>query len=86
MNIFVYQSEPENVASGQIKVTVTLPKFQGQRFSGLSRDAQLAKWGAAKMAVNELNKLTNVFIPVKQKELLDHYAKFQPPNTLKQTE
>lgn len=80
--IFPFQcSEPEIVASGQIKVTVTLPKLN-RKFSGLSRDAQLAKWGAAKTAVNELKNRKNVFIPEKQKEILDRYIKMQPPNSI----
>lgn len=79
-------SEPTTVASGQIKVTVTLPNMNNKRFDGISRDVQLAKWGAAKTAVNELKNRTNIFIPVKQKELLEYYTKMQPPNTLKKTQ
>lgn len=78
--ILFYNSEPELVASGQNRVTVTLPRFQNKSFHGYSRDVNLAKWGAARTAVNKLKNLKNAFIPVKQKELLNRYTGLHPSN------
>lgn len=78
--ILLYYSEPELVASGQNRVTVTLPKFQNKSFSGYSRDVNLAKWGAARTAVNKLKNLKNAYIPVKQKELQNRYTGLHPSN------
>ncbi|XP_031637122.1 endoribonuclease Dcr-1-like [Contarinia nasturtii] len=61
-------SDPVTVAPGKIQVSVTLPTFQNKRFNGFSRDAQLAKWAAAKAAVIQLKKQNNVFIPIKHKD------------------
>lgn len=58
------------MASGQIQVTVRLPKYQDATFSGFSRDEKMAKWAAAKAALIQLNKQSNVYIPVKAKEII----------------
>lgn len=70
-------SEPITMRPGMIKVTVTLPKFQNKCFNGISRDARLAKWAAAKTAVIQLKKQSNSFIRIKQKDLYEHYKSMQ---------
>lgn len=59
--------------AGQIKVNVTLPKFQNQRFSAFSRQSPLAKWGAAKAAVMHLKRRTNVFIPTSHSDTVKRF-------------
>lgn len=58
------------VSAGQVKVEVKLPMHSNKRFSAVSRDPFLAKWGAAKSAVIQMNNQKNVFIPTKQKSAL----------------
>lgn len=72
-----YFSEPIAMGPGKVQVTVTLPKYQNKRFSAVSRDPQLAKWGAAKTAVIQLKKQANAFIPVKHNELYQHFKDLQ---------
>lgn len=62
-------SDPVTIAPGKIQVSVTLPKYDNKCFSAFSRDAKLAKWGAAKAAVIYLKKQNNAFIPTKQKDV-----------------
>lgn len=66
-------SNPVTVAPGKIQVTVTLPKLQNKQYSGFSRDAQLAKWAAAKAAIIQLREQSNEFIPEKHRNLYQHY-------------
>lgn len=70
MNLY---SEPVTVASGQIKVTVTLPQYNNSTFDGYSRDAQLAKWAAAKTAVNRLQNKSNEYVPIRSREIFQRY-------------
>lgn len=67
------KSEPVTVNAGQIKVNVTLPKFQHKSFSAFSRHPSLAKWGAAKAAVMHLKNQRNVFIQATHNELVKNY-------------
>lgn len=59
--------------AGQIKVTVTLPKFQNKSFSAISRQSPLAKWGAAKAAVMHLKHQRNIFIQTSHSETVKKY-------------
>ncbi|XP_055316038.1 endoribonuclease Dcr-1-like [Sitodiplosis mosellana] len=70
-------SKPITMGPGKVQVTVTLPKYQNKRFNAVSRDPQLAKWGAAKTAVIQLKKQSNVFIPVTHNELYQHFKNKQ---------
>lgn len=66
-------SDPVTVNAGQIKVTVTLPKYKNKSFSAISRSSPMAKWGAAKAAVMHLKKQCNVFIQTSHNEIVKKY-------------
>lgn len=59
--------------AGQIKVKVTLPKFQNKSFSAISRASVMAKWGAAKAAVMHIKHQQNTFIKTTHNEMVKKY-------------
>nr|ACZ26274.1 dicer-1-like protein [Mayetiola destructor] len=65
-----YFSKPETIGPGKIMVQVILPNYENQTFSSISRDPNLAKWGAAKSALLQLKKQFNEYVPYKSNEFI----------------
>lgn len=68
--LFSFNSQPITIAPGQISVTLRLPKYKNQQFTGYSRDANIAKWAAAKSAVLRIKQQENKYIPKKAGEII----------------